>query len=192
MRHTGMIRRMVAVLVLAAAAAAVQAPLAAQQRRVTINQVRITDARIQQLERQYRGRILDGDYWHDGRVGAWGYWHGPAMGLAVPGLSIGKLAANASGGGTGVFINGRELHPADVAALRTVTPTVLPGRYWLDANGWGGYEGQPAFFNLWALAAQAQSRGNRSWIHRGPGGGMGSDGSCIYYIGGDASASVGC
>ena len=69
MRHTGMIRRMVAVLVLAAAAAAVQAPLAAQQRRVTINQVRITDARIQQLERQYRGRILDGDYWHDGRVG---------------------------------------------------------------------------------------------------------------------------
>lgn len=165
----------------------------AQQRRVTINRVRISDAQLAQLERQYRVRILDGDYWYDARVGAWGYWNGPAVGLAVPGLSIGgKLTANASGGGTGVFINGRELHPLDVAALRTITPTVLPGRYWLDANGWGGYEGQPAFFNLWALAAQAQSRGGSSWIHRGVGGGMGSDGSCIYYIGGDTSATVGC
>jgi hypothetical protein len=115
------------------------------------------------------------------------------MGLAVPGLAIGgKLRADASGGGTGVFINGRELHPLDVAGLRAITGTVLPGRYWLDANGWGGYEGQPPFFNLWALAAQSQSGGNRSWIHRGVGGGMGSDGTCIYYIGGDASASVGC
>lgn len=180
-------------LILLAAAALTAGPAGAQQRRVTINQVRIGDSELQQLERQYRVRILDGDYWYDGRVGAWGYWRGPAMGRAVPGLSIGgKLPANASGGGTGVFINGRELHPADVAALRTISPTVLPGRYWLDADGWGGYEGQPAFFNLWAMAAQAQSRGNRSWIHRGPGGGMGSDGTCIYYIGGDASASVGC
>jgi hypothetical protein len=186
------IRRIVPLVALAAAAL-LPGNAEAQQRRVTINQVRVTDAQIEQLERQYRVRILDGDYWYDGRVGAWGYWRGPAMGLAVPGLSIGgPLPANASGGGTGVFINGRELHPGDVAALRAVTGSVLPGRYWLDANGWGGYEGQPAFFNLWALAAQAQSGANRSWIHRGVGGGMGSDGTCIYYIGGDASASVGC
>lgn len=185
----------------AALALALLAPLAAadradaQQRRVTINQVRISDAQLGQLERQYRVRIVDGDYWYDRRVGAWGYWRGPAMGLAVPGLAVGgTLPANASGGGTGVFFNGRELHPADVAALRAISPVVLPGRYWLDADGWGGYEGQGPFFNLWAMAAQAQSAagGNRSWIHRGPGGGMGGDGNCVYYIGGNSSASVGC
>lgn len=167
---------------------------AAQERRVTINRVRIGEAQLRQIERQYRVRIADGDYWYDGRAGAWGYWGGPAMGVAAPGLQLGgRLTRDASGGArTGVFINGRELHPADIALLQTITP-VMPGRYWLDANGWGGYEGGPAFFNLWAMAAQAGAgRGGNSWIHRGVGGGMGSDGKCIYYIGGNTSATVGC
>jgi hypothetical protein len=71
---------------------------------------------------------------------------------------------------------------------------VAPGRYWLDASGWGGYDGGPPFFNLWVRASQAgvAGGGNGSWIHRGMAGGMGGSGDCIYYIGGDSSASVGC
>jgi hypothetical protein len=54
-----------------------------------------------------------------------------------------------------VFVNGRELPPAEVAQLRQLYGTVNPGRYWLNAQGIGGYEGRPAQFNLPAAAAQA-------------------------------------
>ena len=172
---------------------------AAQERMVVVNRVRLSADRIAQLERGYRVRLMDGRYWYDVRSGAWGLWGGPAAGVVLAGLDLGgPLPADASGGGsgrvTGVFINGRELHPLDVLALRQISPAVLPGRYWVDAQGTGGYDGGPAFFNLVAMAQQARAagRGDRSWIHRGAGGGMGSDGQCIYYIGGGSSASVGC
>jgi hypothetical protein len=45
-------------------------------------------------------------------------------------------------GGTGVFINGRELHPLDVAGRSQIVP-VLRGRYWVDGNGNFGVEGGP-------------------------------------------------
>jgi hypothetical protein len=161
------------------------------------NRVRLSAERIAQLERQYRVRLVDGRYWYDARSGAWGVWGGPAAGIVLAGLDLGgALPADASGGGngrlTGVFINGRELHSLDVLALRQISPVVLPGRYWVDSQGTGGYEGGPPLFNLVAMAQQARGGGDRSWIHRGPGGGMGSDGQCIYYIGGGHSASTGC
>jgi hypothetical protein len=180
---------LLATLLLAAAV-----PAEAQERRVTVNRTPLTAEQVAAIERQYRVRILDGHYWYDARVGVWGFWGGPAVGWAIPGLGLGgPLLREASGGGTGVFVNGRELHPTDVAALRAFM-SVLPGRYWLDASGWGGLEGWPPAFNLWALAAQAGAAGRRggSWIDRGAAGGMGGDGDCVYYIGGDASASVGC
>jgi hypothetical protein len=40
------------------------------------------------------------------------------MGLISPDSARGPLQADASGGGTSVFVNGRELHPYDVMALR--------------------------------------------------------------------------
>jgi hypothetical protein len=182
------------------APAASQAPAwgtaAARERTVVVNRVRLPGEQIAQLERQYRVRLADGRYWYDRRTGAWGVWGGPALGVVLPGLDLGgPLPADASGGGTGVFVNGRELHPIDVAVLRQITPVVLPGRYWLDASGTGGLEGGPAYFNLYAMAAQARAAGrggNGSWIYRGAGGGMGGDGACTYYIGGNTSASVGC
>ena len=184
-----------AALVLAAAPATAQTRTATGERSVVVNGVPLAAARIAELERRYRVRLLDGRYWYDTKSGAWGVWGGPVLGVVLPGLELGgPLPANASGGGTGVFFNGRELHPLDVQLLRQITPVVLPGRYWVDATGTGGYEGQPALFTLSAMAAQARAagRGGSSWIHRGPGGGMGSDGQCIYYIGKDASASTGC
>jgi hypothetical protein len=48
---------------------------------------------------------------------------------------------------------------------------VLPGRYWVDSQGTGGYEGGPALFNLRMLAAQAAQ--NRGGLWKGPGAGVG-------------------
>jgi hypothetical protein len=143
--------------------AAAQGPVAARQMRW--NGVAL-DGRgleiVAQLEAQYQTRIPDGDYWYDARSGAAGMWGGPAAAVLPAGLPIGgALPAQASGGGngrlTGVFVNGRELHPMDVQALRTFTQ-VIPGRYWVDGQGNGGVEGGPATFNLYALAQAAQSR----------------------------------
>jgi hypothetical protein len=66
----------------------------------------------------------------------------------------GPLPADISGGGTGIFINGRELHPVDVAGLTQLVGQVMPGRYWLDAQGYAGLEGQPAITNLFQVAQQ--------------------------------------
>lgn len=78
-------------------------------------------------------RILDGRYWYDKVSGASGMEGGAALGRVHPGLKLGgALRADASGGGqgrlSGAFINGRELHPHDGAALQQITPAI-PGRY---------------------------------------------------------------
>jgi hypothetical protein len=64
------------------------------------------------------------------------------------------MRADASRGNTRVVVNGRELHARDVQALQRCTP-VMPGRYWVEASGIGGYEGGPPSFNLAALCAAA-------------------------------------
>jgi hypothetical protein len=77
---------------------------------------------------------------------------------------------------------------------------VIPGRYWVDAQGNGGYEGGPAIFNLYVLAQQAaRSRSGSSWYY---GNSLtntyaGSSGGCTYVTGsgagsGSGSASSGC
>jgi hypothetical protein len=173
-------------------------------RAVHVNRVALDAKEIAALEKTYRVRILDGRYWYDKVSGAWGMEGGPALGQIHAGLKLGgALRADASGGGqgrlTGVFINGRELHPRDVAALQQITP-VVPGRYWVDAQGNGGYEGGPAIFNLYALAQQAaRSRGVSTWYY---GNSLtntyaGSSGGCTYVMGSGAgsgswSASSGC
>jgi hypothetical protein len=122
------------------------------QGSVVINGVRLSDDKVKALEKQYRVRILPGDYWYDKMCGAWGFRGGPSAGLILPSLDLGgPLQSNASNGNTGVFINGRELHMLDVAALQQITP-VFQGRYWVDAQGNIGLEGGPALMNLWMLA----------------------------------------
>ena len=119
---------------------------------VVVNDVPMDAATRQALESTYQVQILPGRYWYDPTSGAWGLQGGPAAGQILPGLRLGgPLHANASGGGTGVFINGRELHPIDVANLQRCVPTVMRGRYWVAASGVGGIEGGPPAFNLAAL-----------------------------------------
>jgi hypothetical protein len=134
----------------------------APARRIRINGRTLTASQFSNLEaveRHYRVRFPDNDYWYDSRSGAAGLWNGPTLGALPPGLDLGgPMPVNCSGGGTGVFVNGRELHPLDVAGLRQLGP-VLPGRYWVDANGTFGFEGGPPLGNLILLSRQSQSRG---------------------------------
>jgi hypothetical protein len=116
------------------------------------------------------GAVPPGRYWYDAATGAAGRWGGPMTVLLAPGLLLpGPLPAAASGGGdgrlTGVFINGRELHPQDVAGLRQFG-NVLPGRYQWDAWGNVSVEGGGFLFNFFAVAqaqARAQQDSNSLW-----------------------------
>jgi hypothetical protein len=83
------------------------------------------------------------------------------------------LRADASGGNTGVFINGRELHMLDVMALQQFMP-VRQGGFWVDAQGNFGYEGGPYMGNLvQIIAASGRTSGG------GGGGKSGDYGSVI-------------
>ena len=114
------------------------------------------------------GPVPPGRYWYDPATGAAGTWGGPMSALLPPGLPLGgPLPAEASGGGhgrlTGVFINGRELHPLDVAGLSRYGP-VQPGRYRWDAQGQVFTESGAYLFNFNAvLAAQARGGGGSLW-----------------------------
>ena len=132
--------------------------LEAQTRReqqVVINRAVIPADTLRLLEQQFQTVIPAGRYWYDRQSGAWGLEGGPTRGFTLPQLPLGgPLPADISGGGTGIFINGRELHPVDVAGLTQLVGQVMPGRYWLDAQGYAGLEGQPAITNLFQVAQQ--------------------------------------
>ncbi|MFO0746886.1 MAG: hypothetical protein U1F43_14620 [Myxococcota bacterium] len=113
-------------------------------------------------------QVPAGAYWYDNGSGAAGLWGGPTRGFLGAGLGLGgALPANASGGGsgrlTGVFINGRELHPLDVQGLTAMLgQSPWPGQWWVDGQGNFGPVGSPAVGNLVVLASQRQ-RGGQSY-----------------------------
>lgn len=150
-------------------------PGAARERKVYINRVKLPSDRVQQMERQYQTLIMDGRYWYDAMCGAWGVEGGPTLGFILPGLDVpGPMPADVSGGGTGIFINGREIHVQDQMALQQIFGVTYPGRYWLDAQGNLGIEGGMAIANL-AVAMQAAA-GRQYGSSTGAGGTVASDG----------------
>jgi hypothetical protein len=170
-------------------------PIGAQD-RVVVNGEQVTQEQyareLGRLGIPLTVTVQAGDYWYDKVSGLWGVRAGPALGQLPPDLDLGgELLADASGRGTEIFFNGRELHVTEVFYLQQLFGYALPGRYWLDAQGTGGVEGGPALFNLIA-AAQAQSGGsghNRSGLF----GSTGSDGNCSYYMHpGGSSVMTGC
>lgn len=150
---------------------------------VTINGVQLTAAELARLEAMGETRIPAGSYWYDSVSGAWGFAGGPARGFAKPEL-LGRapLRASASGGGdgnlTGVYVNGREIHPLDLAALKRLVP-LGAGRYWFDCWGNTGREGEPPFTNLFEAARRAN---DGSLYAQGPKGWIGSEGGTSYYV----------
>jgi len=143
---------------------AVAAPAAWATDDVQINGRALDDAQRRTLAalEQRIGPVPPGTYWYDVRTGAAGRWGGPVAAFLPPGLPLaGPLPADASGGGNGhltaVFVNGRELHPSDVAALREYGP-VYPGRYSWDTNGNVSLEGGMYLFNFYAVLNARNSR----------------------------------
>ena len=129
-------------------------------REVYINRVKLSDEKIRSYEIQYNTVIPNGRYWYDAKCGAWGKEGEPGAGLIFPGLDLpGPMPADISGGTTGIFINGRELHVQEQLALQQLLGETRPGRYWLDAQGNLGREGQPMLLNLAQKIHQAQSSG---------------------------------
>ncbi len=121
------------------------------------------------------GAVPPGRYWYDAMSGGAGVMGGPAVAYLGPGLALGDpLPPSASGGGdgrsTGVFVNGRELHPLDVAGLGRLGP-VYPGRYWWDRFGNVGLERGPMLFNFYSLlqAQQSAAAGRSTWSDKGRG-----------------------
>jgi hypothetical protein len=164
---------------------------ASAQRRITFNGTPM-DSRgwrvLQQLEALARVQLPNGDYWYDAMSGVAGRWGGPAAVMLIPGLPLGgRLQANASGGGsgrlTGIFVNGRELHPYDVRALISLYGQAWPGRWWVNGRGDFGAEGGPPIGNLRVAAMQASRRGG-SWSR-----GWGA-GSQSFWTGGDGNGYV--
>lgn len=141
---------------------------------LVLTQTTINGRPLTPREAQLVPNLPQGAYWYDAATGAWGMWGGPTSGFVAPGLPFsGKLPANASGGGdgrlTGVFINGRELHPTDVFQLAALLRTpVMPGRWWVDAQGNAGMEGGPMVLNLYAVA---RANGGGGTVHKNHGNG---------------------
>ncbi|KAM5385489.1 hypothetical protein ACJZ2D_000688 [Fusarium nematophilum] len=138
------------------------------------------------------GAVIPGNYWYDRRSGGYGTVGGPCTGFMVAGLALGngELHPHASGNtGTGVFINGREIHAMDVVGLQAMGVWVRQGRWWLNADGSYGMEGSPVTLGNLRMQANARPGGG------GGGGGAhtwstsmghygGSDGQGFTYIGG--------
>ncbi len=162
-----------------------------QQRSIVVNGQELGQQEIDTLVSLY-GQVYVGRYWYDPVSGLYGYEGQGPFGQMMPNLSIGgPLQANASGGGsgymTGVFINGREISQQEYMFLYSIFGQVIPGRYWINAQGIGGIEGQPTpMFNIVAAAQQAAAmQGGGAY-----GGGQ-YDSHYMPWIGGGAGTSVG-
>lgn len=124
-------------------------------RFVVVNGTRLSEQQLDELRRQHGLRIDAGRYWYDPVSGACGAEGGPTAAFIAPGLELGgPLAADASGGGTNVYFNGREIHALDLAALQGVIGPVSQGRYLLDPNGVVSYEDGAAIVDLSRTASQ--------------------------------------
>lgn len=125
--------------------------------QIVINGQPLSAEAASALARTY-GPIPADDYWYDPSSGLWGLTGGPSSGPIPPGLEVdGPLRPQGSGGGTGhitgVFINGREIHPDEVMYLWALFGAVEPGRHWLGPNPVGGLEGGPPAFVVFGVAA---------------------------------------
>jgi len=126
-------------------------------RAIFFNRVKLPAQQVQAMESDYQTQIQDGRYWYDNHSGAWGVEGGPTAGFIQAGLGLpGPMPADISGGGTGIFINGREIHPLDQQGLQQLFGITYQGRYWLDAQGNLGQEGGPAITNIVAAIQNAQ------------------------------------
>ncbi len=136
---------------------------------VRINGAVVTEKQLGELESTYGIRPVSGDYWYDDRSGLYGVTGQPSAGFMLAGHEFAELSPEASGGDTGIFINGRELPQVEWILLgQMLGSPVLPGSYWLDQHGNAGYEGNPYPVINMLMAAQqgAGGGGGNIWSTR--------------------------
>ena len=131
---------------------------------VIVNGKKLDQETLAHLQQIYPVQIAPGRYWYDPISGAYGIEGSPISGQMLPGLRLGgPLRADASHGTSGVFINGRQLTLGEKQYIeQSCRSPVMPGRYWVNAQGLGGYENMMPSFNLAACGAQDRSHGGGS------------------------------
>lgn len=138
-----------------------------KKREVYINRIKVDNKKLLVLEQGYRTTIQNGRYWYDHYCGAWGVEDGPTAGFIMAGLDLpGPMPRDISGGGTDIFINGREIHPMDQKGLQQLFGVTYTGYYWLDAQGNLGVVGGPFIVNIVsAIQAAQRAAGSGSVTH---------------------------
>src|SRR5215831_4811515 len=116
------------------------------EERIVVNGSPLSAETVRQLQRLYPVPIKPGRYWYDNVSGAWGFEGEPIAGQMLPGLKL-----------------GRQITQSERLYLeRTCQTKTVPGRYWVNARGVGGFEGAPAWFDLSRCGQQQSSGGGSS------------------------------
>ncbi|XP_015062451.1 protein ENHANCED DISEASE RESISTANCE 4 isoform X3 [Solanum pennellii] len=108
-----------------------------EKANITVNGHLIPDRLIKRAEKR-AGPIQPGHYWYDFRAGFWGVIGGHCLGIIPPFIEEFNypMPENCAGGGTGVFVNGRELNPKDLKLLASRgLPADRDGSYILEISG---------------------------------------------------------
>lgn len=81
-----------------------------------------------------------------------------------------------------ILVNGEALDSQTGSRLIQAYGSVMPGRYWMNAQLIGGLEGGPAIFNLGAAAGGTSQGGGAGYNRNTYGGSLMSDGNCSGYL----------
>jgi len=157
--------------------------------QVVVNGVPLKAAHLARLESRFGIRVAPGRYWYDKRSGLWGLAGGPSFGQIPPRLKLGgALRRKASGDRTEVLVNGRALHPVELAFLENRFGFIARGRYVLNSNGTGRNLRTGRRFNI----ASTGSGGRRSILGHSLTGSVIGDSSIIGFISYNGGTSVSC
>ncbi len=165
---------------------------------IFINGLELNRDQVAALAATYGYSPPAGRFWYDTLSGAWGVIGREPAGFILTGHDFGPLPADASGGDTGVFINGRQINMVEAIAIQGTFGAVYQGRWWLDGRtGYFGLEGNPVPLGNLIAMIQAQSNaagsgggGDNFWSSRTAVGN--SSGGCSYVNVGGTTASSGC
>lgn len=137
-------------------------------RGVYFNGRQLTEGDLAGITNTYGVTVDPGNYWYDSVSGLYGNIGEGSAGFMLPGHTFaGLLAANASGGNSGVYFNGRELTATEIAIVESIIQTqAIPGRYFFDVYGNVGVEGTGIpLVNLYT-AGGTSGGGDNFWTSR--------------------------
>ncbi|MEZ4238216.1 MAG: hypothetical protein R3F59_19115 [Myxococcota bacterium] len=126
---------------LEASASVAPVPAPPPRATVSVNGHPLSDADVAAFTRAFGQPPAPGAWWYDARSGLFGPAGRGAAGVLPAGAPAAPLRRDASGGHTDVSLNGRVLPADELAFYRSLWGVVLPGAYWLDADGAVGVVG---------------------------------------------------